>query len=204
MAPNTAMSTLRGKPACIGRPPHGFASCSFRKRESTTYYSKLAPITAFVGAPRMTVKTVTRNRFARASDHSLVVAARRRIRDTGDATMNTTLNPEGSDLSPYLPDEHGLFFVYHFTAEGARTKDPAATHWTWRSYQLPTCAPATRSPPSRLCRRRCAMPSCRSAMAAISTSRATGSMATCRACATTIRRRRAGSAISVSRSTTRC
>ncbi|WP_245316352.1 hypothetical protein [Mesorhizobium wenxiniae] len=65
----------------------------------------------------MTIKTVTRNRFARASDHSLVPAARRHIRDTGDATMNITLNPEGSDLSPYLPDEHGLFFVYHFTAK---------------------------------------------------------------------------------------
>jgi zinc transporter len=50
--------------------------------------------------------------------------------------MNIPLNPDGSDLSPYLPDEHGLFFVYHFTAEGARTKDATATHWTWRSYQL--------------------------------------------------------------------
>jgi zinc transporter len=50
--------------------------------------------------------------------------------------MNIALNPEGSDLSPYLPDEHGLFFIYRFTAEGVRTKDPAAAHWTWRSYQL--------------------------------------------------------------------
>ncbi|OWK20493.1 hypothetical protein AJ88_29380 [Mesorhizobium amorphae CCBAU 01583] len=50
--------------------------------------------------------------------------------------MNIALNPEGSDLSPYLPDEHGLFFLYHFTAEGVRTKDAAQAHWTWRSYQL--------------------------------------------------------------------
>ncbi|RJT34905.1 magnesium transporter CorA [Mesorhizobium waimense] len=50
--------------------------------------------------------------------------------------MNIALNPEGSDLSPYLPDEHGLFFLYHFTAEGVRTKDVAQAQWTWRSYQL--------------------------------------------------------------------
>ncbi|RVD09198.1 magnesium transporter CorA, partial [Mesorhizobium sp. M7A.F.Ca.ET.027.02.1.1] len=50
--------------------------------------------------------------------------------------MDITLAPEGTDLSPYLPDEHGLFFIYHFTAEGVRTKDAAAAHWTWRSYQL--------------------------------------------------------------------
>ncbi|CAN7439640.1 transporter [Mesorhizobium sp. LjNodule214] len=50
--------------------------------------------------------------------------------------MNIAVNPEGSDLSPYLPDEHGLFFVYHFTADGVRTKDAAQAHWTWRSYQL--------------------------------------------------------------------
>ncbi|RUZ97527.1 magnesium transporter CorA, partial [Mesorhizobium sp. M7A.F.Ca.CA.002.05.1.1] len=30
--------------------------------------------------------------------------------------MDITLAPEGTDLSPYLPDEHGLFFIYHFTA----------------------------------------------------------------------------------------
>ncbi|TIS59850.1 transporter [Mesorhizobium sp.] len=50
--------------------------------------------------------------------------------------MNIARNPEGTDLSPYLPDEHGLFFIYHFSAEGARTKDAADAHWTWRSYQL--------------------------------------------------------------------
>ncbi|UVK38047.1 transporter [Mesorhizobium sp. AR10] len=50
--------------------------------------------------------------------------------------MNIALNPEGTDLSPYLPDEHGLFFIYHFTADGARTKDAAQAQWTWRSYQL--------------------------------------------------------------------
>ncbi|RWE27618.1 MAG: magnesium transporter CorA, partial [Mesorhizobium sp.] len=50
--------------------------------------------------------------------------------------MNIALPAEGSDLSPYLPDEHGLFFIYHFTAEGARTRNAAAAHWTWRSYQL--------------------------------------------------------------------
>ncbi|RUY97202.1 magnesium transporter CorA, partial [Mesorhizobium sp. M7A.F.Ca.CA.002.15.1.1] len=50
--------------------------------------------------------------------------------------MDITLAPEGTDLSPYLPDEHGLFFIYHFTAEGVRTRDAAAAHWTWRSYQL--------------------------------------------------------------------
>ncbi|MGX9573752.1 CorA family divalent cation transporter [Mesorhizobium sp. f-mel] len=61
--------------------------------------------------------------------------------------MNIALNPEGTDRSPYLPDEHGLFFIYHFTAEGTRTKDPAAAHWTWRSYRFPTCARATRSRP---------------------------------------------------------
>jgi hypothetical protein len=52
------------------------------------------------------------------------------IRDLGEATMNIALNPEGTDLSPYLPDEHGLFFIYHFTAEGTRTKDAAHAHWT--------------------------------------------------------------------------
>ncbi|TIX43162.1 MAG: magnesium transporter CorA, partial [Mesorhizobium sp.] len=30
----------------------------------------------------------------------------------------------------------GLFFLYHFTAEGMRTKDAADAHWTWRSYQI--------------------------------------------------------------------
>lgn len=50
--------------------------------------------------------------------------------------MNIALPAEGTDLSPYLPDERGLFFIYHFTAEGARTKDPAQAHWTWRSYQI--------------------------------------------------------------------
>lgn len=48
--------------------------------------------------------------------------------------MNIALNTEG--LSPCLPDEHGLFFIYHFTAEGLRTKDAAEVAWTWRSYQL--------------------------------------------------------------------
>ncbi len=50
--------------------------------------------------------------------------------------MNIALNPEGTDLSPYLPDGHGLFFIYHFTADGTRTKDAAAACWTWRSYRL--------------------------------------------------------------------
>ena len=50
--------------------------------------------------------------------------------------MNIALNAEGTPLSPYLPDEHGLFFIYHFTAEGMRTKDPAQARWTWRSYQI--------------------------------------------------------------------
>ncbi|WP_027057656.1 transporter [Mesorhizobium loti] len=50
--------------------------------------------------------------------------------------MNIALPAEGTDLSPYLPDEHGLFFIYHFTADGSRTKDPAQAHWTWRSYQI--------------------------------------------------------------------
>lgn len=50
--------------------------------------------------------------------------------------MNIALDAEGTDLSPYLPDEHGLFFIYHFTAEGVRTRDAAQAHWTWRSYQL--------------------------------------------------------------------
>ena len=54
---------------------------------------------------------------------------------TGDAIMTIPLNPDGSDLSPYLPDEHGLFFVYHFTAEGVRTKDAAAS--TMDLAQLP-------------------------------------------------------------------
>jgi len=50
--------------------------------------------------------------------------------------MNIALNPEGTDLSPYLPDEHGLFFIYHFTAEGLRTTDLTQARWTWRSYQI--------------------------------------------------------------------
>ncbi|WP_137932067.1 transporter [Mesorhizobium comanense] len=50
--------------------------------------------------------------------------------------MDVALAPEGTDLSPYLPDEHGLFFLYHFTADGMRTKDPAQAHWSWRSYQI--------------------------------------------------------------------
>ncbi|MFB9983196.1 transporter [Mesorhizobium kowhaii] len=50
--------------------------------------------------------------------------------------MDIALAPEGTDLSPYLPDEHGLFFIYHFTTEGLRTKDPAQARWTWRSYQI--------------------------------------------------------------------
>ncbi|RUW65965.1 magnesium transporter CorA, partial [Mesorhizobium sp. M2A.F.Ca.ET.067.02.1.1] len=35
--------------------------------------------------------------------------------------MNIALPAEGTDLSPYLPDEHGLFFIYHFKADGSRT-----------------------------------------------------------------------------------
>ena len=50
--------------------------------------------------------------------------------------MNIALPAEGTDLSPYLPDEHGLFFIYHFNADGLRTKDPAEARWTWRSYQI--------------------------------------------------------------------
>ncbi|WP_421913743.1 transporter [Mesorhizobium sp.] len=50
--------------------------------------------------------------------------------------MNIALNQEGTDLSPYLPDEHGLFFIYHFTPEGVRTQDPSQARWTWRSYQI--------------------------------------------------------------------
>jgi len=50
--------------------------------------------------------------------------------------VNIALNAEGTPLSPYLPDEHGLFFIYHFTAEGLRTKEEAQAAWTWRSYQL--------------------------------------------------------------------
>ncbi|MDX8541317.1 transporter [Mesorhizobium abyssinicae] len=50
--------------------------------------------------------------------------------------MNIALASEDKSLSPYLPDEHGLFFLYHFTAEGMRTKDAADAHWTWRSYQI--------------------------------------------------------------------
>ena len=50
--------------------------------------------------------------------------------------MNVALPAEGTDLSPYLPDEHGLFFIYHFKADGSRTKDPTEAHWTWRSYQI--------------------------------------------------------------------
>lgn len=54
----------------------------------------------------------------------------------GDAAMNIALPAEGTDLSPYLPDEHGLFFIYYFKEDGSRTKDPAEAHWTWRSYQI--------------------------------------------------------------------
>ncbi|WP_296746543.1 transporter [Mesorhizobium sp.] len=50
--------------------------------------------------------------------------------------MTIATSKEGTDLSPYLPDEHGLFFVYHFTADGLRTRDPAEARWTWRSYQI--------------------------------------------------------------------
>ena len=50
--------------------------------------------------------------------------------------MNIALAPEESALSPYLPDERGLFFLYHFNVEGLRTKDAAQAHWTWRSYQI--------------------------------------------------------------------
>ncbi|TGQ51783.1 magnesium transporter CorA [Mesorhizobium sp. M1C.F.Ca.ET.193.01.1.1] len=50
--------------------------------------------------------------------------------------MNIAVPNEGTDLSPYLPDEHGLFFIYHFTADGLRTKDPAEARWTWRSYRI--------------------------------------------------------------------
>ena len=50
--------------------------------------------------------------------------------------MNIALPAEGTDLSPYLPDEQGLFFIYHFTADGSRATDPAQARWTWRSYQI--------------------------------------------------------------------
>ncbi|RVC60292.1 magnesium transporter CorA [Mesorhizobium sp. M4B.F.Ca.ET.088.02.2.1] len=50
--------------------------------------------------------------------------------------MNIAPASEDKSLSPYLPDEHGLFFLYHFTAEGMRTKDASDAHWTWRSYQI--------------------------------------------------------------------
>src|SRR5437016_14656619 len=36
----------------------------------------------------------------------------------GEAAMNIAVPNEGTDLSPYLPDEHGLFFIYHFTPRG--------------------------------------------------------------------------------------
>jgi len=50
--------------------------------------------------------------------------------------MNIAIPNEGTDLSPYLPDEHGLFFIYHFTPDGLRTNDLAQACWTWRSYQI--------------------------------------------------------------------
>jgi zinc transporter len=50
--------------------------------------------------------------------------------------MDVALNPEETDLTPHLAGEHGLFFTYHFAADGSRATDAAAAHWTWRSYQL--------------------------------------------------------------------
>ena len=39
-------------------------------------------------------------------------------------------------LSAATPDEHGLFFIYHFDANGFQTGEPAADGWSWRSYQI--------------------------------------------------------------------
>jgi zinc transporter len=115
-----------------------FASCSLCKRRSTAYYSKLSPNDGVRRSASDDSQSVKKASYETGSAVLGITGAtaRRRIREPGEATMNIALNAEGSELSPYLPDEHGLFFIYHFTAEGARTKDPAATHWTWRSYQL--------------------------------------------------------------------
>ncbi|MDQ6435139.1 CorA family divalent cation transporter [Mesorhizobium sp. LHD-90] len=39
-------------------------------------------------------------------------------------------------LAAATPDEHGLFFVYLFDANGFATKDASAAAWSWRSYHI--------------------------------------------------------------------
>ena len=85
---------------------------------------------------------LSRNRHTEPGSAVLGIAVELRPRGAvsklraGRSDMNIAPNAEGTDLSPYLPDEHGLFFIYHFTADGVRTKDAAQARWTWRSYQI--------------------------------------------------------------------
>ncbi len=48
-----------------------------------------------------------------------------------DIVRNTSIPMTG-----HLPDEHGLFFTYHFDSEGYATDRPEAESWSWRSYDI--------------------------------------------------------------------
>jgi zinc transporter len=55
-----------------------------------------------------------------------------------DITRSEKLAAEQREnlLAKATPDEHGLFFIYHFDANGFQTGDLAASNWSWRSYQI--------------------------------------------------------------------
>ncbi len=50
--------------------------------------------------------------------------------------MNIAPDQQGSSPQSLLPDEHGLYFTYHFAADGTRARDATQARWTWRSYHL--------------------------------------------------------------------
>jgi len=50
--------------------------------------------------------------------------------------MNEHVATDQGALQGDLPDEHGLFFTYHFDAAGFATRDEAGAAWVWRSYHL--------------------------------------------------------------------
>lgn len=50
--------------------------------------------------------------------------------------MNESAPIPRMTLADQLADEHGLFFVYRFDADGYATSEPAAAAWSWHSYHL--------------------------------------------------------------------
>jgi zinc transporter len=50
--------------------------------------------------------------------------------------MDDIVRDGSMPVSGHVPDEHGLFFTYHFDSEGLQVLDPDDAYWSWRSYDI--------------------------------------------------------------------